>query len=467
MTKLPNILLLVADQQRYDCIGAGGLRPVQTPHLDALARDGAWFTNAYAHIPICSPARQSFLTGRRPEAFGSHWNYDLGPLVSALSSDDYAWPRDLAGIGYQSAYVGKWHVSPHEDPTAFGYGRYVPESDYDRFRCARYPAVQFTAGYRGERDPVPLPDTETHVMARWASEQIEQLSQTGHPWHVRLDFSGPHLPCRPAAPFDAMVQASDIVPWESFAESFVNKPYIQRQQLFSWGIEDYTWQDFAPMVARYFGMVSQIDDAIGQVLGTLDRLQLAADTIVIFTADHGDLCGAHRMLDKHYVLYDDVVRVPLIMRWPGRISAGQRITEFVYNFLDLPPTLLEWVGIPATGAPPGQFHGRSLAPLMQADRPTDWRRDVIATYHGQQFGLYSQRMIRTDSWKYIWNATDIDELYDLCNDPAELANRIQDPNVQDIVQDLRVRLFQQLVDQGDRQLDNQWIRRQLLDGRKR
>lgn len=460
----PNILLIVADQLRYDGLGCSGNRAAQTPHLDRLAEDGVFFTQAYSHIPICSPARQSFLNGRRPEAFGGHWNYDFGPRVGTLSVDDYAWPRELKKLGYRSVYLGKWGVHPQADPTLFGYDEYVVNSAHERFVAQKYPGLRYAGGYFGERDPLPLEDTATHFIARQAIDRIQALSVQGVPWHVRLDFSAPHLPCRPADRFADLYRAQDMPPWGSFAETFANKPYIQRQQLYSWGIEDFTWEDFAPVVARYFGMISQLDDAVGQVLQAVSQCGLENDTIVIFTADHGDLCGAHRMMDKHNVLYDDVVRVPLIIRWPGKLAGAVRMQEFIYNLLDVPPTLLSWLGV----ASDAQWHGRSFAPLLAqtGETPEAWRSAVVATYHGQQFGLNTQRMIRTKQWKYIWNATDVDELYDLRADPHELENRIDDQALAEVIQGLRRQLYTELQSQGDCQVDNEWVRRQLLDGRK-
>jgi arylsulfatase A-like enzyme len=253
-----------------------------------------------------------------------------------------------------------------------------------------------------------------------------------------------------------------VPPWGSFAERFEDKPYIQRQQLLNWGIEEYGWEDWAPIVARYYGIISQTDDAIGRVLGALDALGVADNTIVVYTTDHGDLCGGHRMMDKHFVLYDDVVRVPLVIRWPGRITPGLRPDAFVHNLLDLPPTLLE-----AAGLPPGEaLQGRSLLSLLAGEAVPDWRDAAVSTYNGLQFGLYTQRMIRTARWKYVWNTTDVDELYDLAADPDELTNRVHEPGRGELLRELRARLYHELDRVGDALVANTWMRQQLLGSRK-
>lgn len=461
-SKRPNILMIVADQLRVDCVGYAGLRQVHTPHIDQLARAGMQFTQAYSHIPLCSPARQSLLCGRRPESFGGLWNYNNGLKIQTLAPTEPVWPQALAQSGYRSGYVGKWNVHPQLPPTAFGYDAYVGDVDYHEYRAAKYPDVAYTNGYFGEVDPLPLEDTETHWLAARACEMVRVYAANEEPWHVRIDFAAPHLPCRPAQSFAQLYDPDDVEVWGSFAETFADKPYIQRQQLYSWGVETYSWAQWAPIVARYHGIISQMDDAIGRILTTLEETGAAEDTVVVFTADHGDLCGGHRMMDKHYVLYDDVVHVPLVIKWPSEVAAGSVCDAFVYNFLDLSPTLLEW----ADAGPLPDMHGRALTPLLREAQPVDWRTAIVSTYNGQQFGLYTQRMLRTRDWKYIWNTTDTDELYDLRQDPNELVNLIAAPRCQTLVAQMRKTLYDTLAQEGDGLVGSEWMRRQLLQGRK-
>ncbi len=462
MERTPNILIIVVDQQRYDCIGYSNDYPVRTPHVDRLAREGVWFSQAYTPIPVCGPARQSFLCGKRPESFGALWNFDYGLPVGALDPAAYAWPRELQAAGYQTGHLGKWGVHPRYDPTHYGYDRHVGEGDYRDFVARRHPGVTAGSSYFGERDTLPLEDARTHWMARQASGMIRDFARSDRPWHVRLDFPEPHLPCRPAGPFADMYAPQDVPEWRSFADALANKPYIQRQQLLNWGVEHFSWQDWAPIVARYYGAISQVDDAIGRVLRTLVEEGVEQDTIVVFTADHGDMCGGHRMMDKHFILYDDVVKVPFAVKWPGHIAPGQVCDDFVYSFLDLPPTILEWLGLHI----PREFHGRSLASLLGGTASRGPRDAVVSTYNGQQFGLYTQRMIRTRKLKYVWNTTDMDELYDLTTDPDELVNVVHDPQYGEALKDLRRRLYEELLDVGDGLVGNSWTRDQLLQGRK-
>lgn len=462
MKQKPNVLFIQADQHRYDCVGRSADYPVITPHLDRLAAEGAWFNHAYTPIPLCCPARQALLNGRRPEVFGALWNYDNGLPIPALSPAEYSWPRQLQQSGYNTAYFGKWHVNPKHGPEEYGFEHTVLDQEHNRFIQHKYGKLAYSNGFFGEPSPVPLEDTHTHYMTAKCIEWLKETGASGDPWHVRLDFHAPHLPCRPAEPFASMYKPEEIPMWRSFGETFDNKPYIQKQMLRNWNIERYTWKDWAHTVALYYGFVSQVDHAVGQVLEMLDEAGLRENTIVVYTSDHGDMCGGHRMLDKHYVLYDDVVKVPLIVRWPGVIDENTSCEQFVYNMLDLPPTLLEAAGLQA----PDFMQGRSLLPLFRNEISEPWREYVMSTFNGQQFGLYIQRMLRTKHWKYIWNPTDVDELYDLTCDPEELHNRIHDPNLADLIKDFRKNLYEELKRVGDKSVDGQWLRRQLIGSEK-
>jgi len=504
----------MADQHRYDCVEYSGIWPIKTPNLDKLASEGVWFTNAYTPTPVCCPARQSMLVGRRPETFGALWNYTFGMSVKSLNPDEYTWVKHIRERGYKTAHIGKWNINPDYNPNYYGFDYFILDGEYSKFRKEKYPEVKFTNGYFGEIDPVPVENSRTHWLAKKTVELIEQFNEEnsnscdGSPWMISLNFSEPHLPCRPSEPFASMYDPLSVPKWPSFDENFENKPYIQKQQLLSWNIENYTWDDWAPIVARYYGIISQMDDAIGRILNKIDELGLKNNTIIIYTTDHGDMCGSHRMIDKHYVLYDDIVKVPLIIRWPGKIKKGIKRDDFICHSLDLPPTIIELIELCEKGQIYGfeqecafvnemsecgkcnnnknsnannkvqynrrlnaRFQGKSILPLLLDGKVDDWRSFVVSTYNGQQFGLYSQRMIRTNKWKYIWNCTDIDELYNLDEDPWELHNLIYeakyDKKISTLLKELRMLLYEELIkDEDDLVLNNEWLRNQLVRQKK-
>ncbi|MBQ3763194.1 MAG: sulfatase-like hydrolase/transferase [Clostridia bacterium] len=451
-----NILLINADQLRHDCVGYRGLRPVKTPNLDALAREGVVYENAFAPLPVCSPARQSLLCGRRADYFGAQWNYDFMPTPEL--DPDTCWPMELSKAGRRLGYVGRFHVSPTKKPFDFGFTDFINLKDYNAEIAKLYPDVRYTGGWLGCESPLPLEMNRTHWQAQKAGELLESYLSQDKPWLLWVDFEEPHLPCRPSAPFSRMYDPKDIVPWDGWGDTFENKPYIHKQQTLSWNTDTLTWDDFAPMVARYYGCISQIDDAIGRILDVLNASPAKDDTMVIFTSDHGDMCGSHSMLDKHYVLYDDIIRVPLIVKKPGVPHAV--LKGNVMNVLDIAATVRRETGL----APDELGHGRPLPENAEEDAKCP--AEVLVTSNGQQFGLYTTRCIRTDRYKYVWNLTDTDELYDLLTDPGEKNNLIGVKAHSETVKSLRRRLYELLTETGDRFVKSEWIQRQLLEDKK-
>ena len=463
----PNVLLLVADQLRYDCLGKAGRFPVQTPHLDRLADEGAFFTHAFTPSPVCAPARQALLTGRCADSFGALWNYDFIPTKTPSPQGIY-WTNQLQAQGYRTAFVGKWHSSMEGGAESFGFDTYIGFDTYQRERISgRYEDVSYTAGWFGEANPIPLKDAKDSWAADTVSRLIRTYAQSDQPWHIRMDITDPHLPCRPSEPFASMYQPETVEPWDSFGDNFADKPYIQRQQIVNWGLEGLTWEKWQPCVARYYGMISQVDYNIGRILEALEQAGCSDNTLVIFTSDHGDLCGGHGMLDKHYVLYDDVTHVPLILRYPSHIPAGIIVEDFVSNCLDIPPTVEAYCQL--DGSRLGTRHGYSLLPLLEGgtdDVAGKYREFSVSAGNGQQFGLYTQRSIRTRQSKYIWNATDIDEFYDLANDPGEKQNLIRDPQRQEEISALRRLLYQELKRRSDPFASTGWLDKTFLEDKK-
>jgi arylsulfatase A-like enzyme len=231
---------------------------------------------------------------------------------------------------------------------------------------------------------------------------LEERSEADGPFFVQWDLREPHLPNILPEPYCSMYGPAEIVPWPSFPDPLVGKPYAQAQQRRTWQVEGWAWREWAPVVGRYLGTISLLDAQVGRLLDALDRLALTEETMVIYTTDHGDMCGGHGMVDKHMVMYDDVVRVPLIVRWPGCATPGTVSHAFVSPALDLASTLCEVANAPV----PATFRGKSLLPLLKSGRSAQsWdRQDILSMYHGNQFGLYSARMVRDRRWKYVWNA---------------------------------------------------------------
>jgi len=462
---LPNIFIINVDQQRYDSLGFTGNRIVKTPNLDQLAGKGMSFTNAFTPIPLCCPARQSFLCGQTAETHGFLWNYQHDSWMSGLPPAPDHWPMKLKAAGYNTAYLGKWHVHPDQDPCAYGYDYYVPEEKYPlrRPQSDIWGSIEMIRGI-GMYDEGDLETSYTHGLARDTIEQIQKFCGEKAPWHVRLDFMNPHLPCFPVKQFAAMYRPEDIPAWGSFSDEFNNKPFIQKQLLYSWGIEDWGWDMWSRFVAQYYAVISQYDDALGRVLAYLEKSGQLKNTIIIYTADHGDMCGSHRMIDKHFVLYEDIVHVPLVIRWDGVVKPGSLCRDFISNYLDLPPAICQMAELDI----PEKYQGISLLPQLQGRKNTSVRDAITSTYNGngKQFGLFTQRMIREHKYKFIWNCTDLDELYDLETDPHELQNLVQKKSLSNEIGRLQKKLYEELHKLGDPIVNGPWAKKVLLEGRK-
>lgn len=467
MIHRPNILFINADQLRYDCIGSSADTQVKTPNLDLLAEKGMRFSYAYTPLPSCCPARQTLLSGIMPEQHKGLWNYGGGGSlpVERFSSDLAIWPRQLRDSGYRTAYLGKWHVNPDLDPAHFGFESF-DEPPNDGFgtphKTVKYPVNNPWPEFPiGMCESLPVEECHTHVLARKCIEKIEEFKADPAPWHIRLDFSEPHLPCVPAEPFASMYPPETIPEWKNFRESFEGKPYIQKQQIKNWCIEDWGWTEWSIYLSGYFGTISQMDDAVGKVLQYLDQQNLLKDTLIIFTADHGDAAGSHRMMDKHYVMYEEETHVPLLMRWDGVIPPGTVCSDFLSHYLDLPVTLLELLDLPI----PQDYQGRSFLPQLKGQPAENARELAFSSYNGQQFGLYCQRMIRDRRFKYIWNATDTDELYDLETDPWEMKNLASGNEDSELCRTYRRKLYTVFETLNDPLVTGFWNRRQLLSDR--
>ena len=422
----PNIVLFVTDQQRRDTIGAYGSTICKTPTADRITAEGITFDRAYTPTGLCSPARSSLMSGVYPHAHKVLTNVALHPVRESLPSSQDRFARALTAADYRLGYVGKWHVSDTETPLDFGFHDYVGLSDYMAWRQAQPGGVpEGMWNYRTQtcaRDPGPVETSRPAWLCDRAIELIEKYAEGDDPFFVRVDFHGPHFPNVVPEPYFSMYPPKDIPPWPNFGDDLADKPAVQRIKQRHWQTDGMTWADWQPLVSAYLGEVSLIDAQAGRVLDRLRDASLLDDTLVIWTTDHGDTCGSHGICNKDYTMYQEIYRVPLLMRLPGVIAPNRRDSHFVHHFLDLCATIVDLVGGDAAG-----LHGRSLLPILNGEDVDGWPTEAYCQFHGSHMGLYSMRMLCDDRYSYIYHANDIDEFYDLEADPHELANLAEAP----------------------------------------
>ena len=468
MTEHPNILAIVTDQQRYDTLGVNGSPICRTPSLDAFAATATRFTHAFACTGLCSPARASLLTGRYPHRHGVLTNVHDGLTLRDMPATERTIAQTLQDAGYATAYVGKWHVGKQKGPGDWGFDDTTLNWDVPKLRNAAGLSVvdgrvrePITLQMRNDAiavagtSPYPEEATPECLLADKAIEHLQTYAQGERPFFLRLDFDGPHFPHIVPEPWASMYKPSEIPPDPTFGQSLGPVPFIHDEQIRRWGLDAMHWEDWQPIVAKYWAHVTFVDRQIGRVLATLERCGLAENTVVFFLSDHGDTCGSYNMFDKGYRMYDYIYRIPLIVRWPGISQEGAVCDAFVNTCDILAPTLAE--AFELEHSPP--FDGRSILPLLDGTTPKVWPDSVFAEFHGMQWGLYSQRMVRTRQHKLVWNLTDVSELYDMDADPYEQRNLYEDEALGDVRQEMFVKLFDWMDNTGDCLAEDHFLRR--------
>jgi arylsulfatase A-like enzyme len=376
----------------------------------------------------------------------------------------------LAENGYDLTYTGKWHVGRNQTPADFGFS-YLGGSDehhdeidsafrqYRKERDAPVDDVEFEDVVYANGDdglllaattPVDVEATRAYFLAERTLEALERHASSSNPFFHRIDFHGPHHPYVIPEPYASMYDPSDIEPWDTYVETFDGKPAVHEQYVHYRNVAGFDWDTWSKVIAKYWGFVTMIDDQIERILEGLEDHDFAAETAVVHASDHGDFVGNHRQFNKGPLMYDDTYRIPLQVRWPGVVEPGAT-SELPVSLLDLAPTFLELGDVPL----PDDLDGRSLVPLLEGRQPEEWSDAVFAEYHGDEFGLYSQRMIRTNEYKFVYNGPDRNELYDLTADPAELQNLSEHPEYDDVRRELSKRLVE-WMDETDDSI-RQWV----------
>ena len=459
-TTRPNILFIMTDQQPVSTIGEYGNPLVKTPAIDRLARQGMRFDGFHIAAFACSPSRACFWSGQ----YSHHHGVTQNDIVL---SEDLATLGTLFGeAGYQSAFVGKWHLGGQmyvrkeadkwsyaraDDAEKFAYtkdgpwrgGEDRPQngfvdkwvggwSDYHDY-LRGVGLGEYTEGNRmiGNHNIAPSGPEGTHIyslipeehhMAAFLSGEAEKFIRQDRdpkkPFCLVLSFYGPHLPVAPPRPWDSMFKAEDVPLPENHQDDLSGKPWSQRNNNRCYRGDEWSELQFRDYVARYWGYCSYIDRQVGRVLKALDDRGLTDDTVVVYTADHGDMLAAHGFVFKLGSGYDELMRVPLIVRYPKVVKPGQSNAALVES-IDVLPTLLDLAGIDV----PRGVDGRSFRELLEGR--VDHFREVAVTI------MSNTMMIRDLDWKLVFTDSGrkegFIELYDVRKSPLEVDNLAPDP----------------------------------------
>lgn len=385
-TEAPNFVYIICDQLSLDAISAHGCPYVRTPNIDRLVASGVTFMNSHTTDPVCSPARSSLLTGRMPSETGVVSNGR--PIADGISNIG-EW---LGAQGYETVYSGKWHLP---DPR----GLEIPGFTV----LPSAPAKSF--GAVGDR-----------VISR-SCEAFLRGRSGDRPFLLLASFVQPHDICLHAT----LVPASDAAVGylgdrlPPLPPNYDAQPTAPRQiaALPFRGFSDAQWRYHRYI---YFRQIEMLDAEVGRLLDALEDSNRKANTVVVFTSDHGEGAGRHRLLGKGNP-YEEAVKVPLVVSCPGRMESGLRNDRHLVTGLDIVSTVCDYAGV---DAPPG-VHGLSLRPLLE-NRDTPWREFVVAEIRG------TGRMLRTADCKYVHFPGDpVKQLFDMRNDPLETTNLYDRP----------------------------------------
>ncbi|MFC1735589.1 sulfatase [Candidatus Hydrogenedentota bacterium] len=440
--KQPNILFIMTDQQRSTALGCADHPLLKTPNIDKIAASGLRFTNGYVNSPQCGPTRASLYTGRYVHNHGVRWN---GVALSEHDSQNTV-AQVLKRKGYRTACFGKMHIWGR---TGFELGFGVERSDNyqlaDQFRDIKknrgkepyWQAMQYPH-WTGELKPDPENYHEV-VMTDRAIAHME--SSKDKPFFIWLSYHGPHPPYAAPEPYHSMFDPKDV-PMPATPTKGVNDDpralhkYITGRSRSGKMTED-NWRN---LIAQYLASCAVIDDQVGRLLEKLDELGIADETIIVYTADHGDALGDHGLISKGMYCYDGVEKVPYIVSVPGMKTAGKTSDALVQS-IDLPVTLLELTGARV----PFGMEGKNLLPILD-----DAEREVNDTVYAE-LGHHPDRrvlMVRDKRYKYVYstkrnNLPDgAEELFDMENDPHEFSNLVLKPEGREILEQMRFKMLE-------------------------
>jgi arylsulfatase A-like enzyme len=442
----PNLLLIIADDHAGGTLGIEGDPRRATPNLDALARQGVLFERAYCNSPLCTPSRQSLITGLLPHAAG------VTQLQTPLSDRQITMGDWLAIAGYQTIAIGKMHFN---GPSRHGFAIRVDTADWEhelkdhppRGGDQRRPWRPFVDPARqwlnGGHEPAGLP-AESMQSSYFVDQAIRFLKgKHSKPFAMVVGFYDPHSPFQFPNDWQRRFQPGE------FSVPPVSEQDRREQPAVFASLSD---NDVRGIQAAYFTSLSFVDAQVGRLVKALDATGLSGRTLIVYVGDNGYMLGQHGRFEKH-CFYEPAVRVPLIMRWPGHLAAGSRVSGMV-EMVDILPTVLHLIGVPA----PPRLQGLDLAPAL-VGKSTATKRDVVFSEYLEN----EEAMVRSDRYKLIVGTGrrlrqdgylpahplplpgPYERLFDATTDPAETNDLSGDPRLSAVKEQLLDHMYDRLT----------------------
>ena len=422
----PNIVFILVDDLRWDELGCAGHPFVKTPNIDRMAREGAMFRNAFMTTPLCSPSRASFLTGQYAHTHGITDNVNR----SAASHKLVTFPLLLHQSGYETAFIGKWHMGNDD----------TPRPGFDRWVSFKGQGTYLDPDINEDGKDVKPGGYITDLLTGYAVEFIKRRHDK--PFLVYLAHKAIHPEARQRDDGSVDLTNSELfIPAERHRNLYagqkiprrpnamrppVGKPALERRigNLPPLGANTGTPDD--GVLGRLRTLMA-VEESVGDIFRALQETGQLDKTVIVFASDNGYFYGEHGLSVERRLAYEESIRMPLLVRYPRLIKAGTVRDEMALN-IDLAPTLLALAGVPV----PSNVQGRSLVPLLKGERP-QWRESFLIEYYSDRVFPRMLQMgykaLRTGRWKYIHylELEGMDEFYDLKTDPYEMKNLIDQP----------------------------------------
>lgn len=436
--KKPNFLFVLVDDQPFDALESSGRYPfLKTPNMQRLEDEGAIFENYYVTQSICSPSRASFLTGTYPHIHGVNQN---NKHVDPDWETYQPYNQLLQNAGYQTAHVGKIHMAhykgkKHIRPGFDYWYSFIGQGEYFD------PMVNDNGKEYQEKGYM------TDILTQKAINWLKEKRNPNKPFSLNLWHKAVHENHSPAPRHDNMYANDNlpVPPYNTHLENFEGKPEWQRIKAWDSKWKEYVHSDtIAPKpwpikgdkFKKLLETLGAVDESLGQVLTYLEKTGELDNTVIIYSSDNGYFMGEHTFLDKR-LAYENSMRVPMIIRYPKLITKNSIVKEQCLN-IDIAPTILDLAGVKK----PSYMQGESMVKLVSGKKDKSWRKSMLFEYYVDDAWPYAgpnQVAVRTNKYKLIDNflEDDIDELYDLVNDPGEMKNLINDDNYNNVEKELR------------------------------
>ncbi len=434
----PNVLLLMFDDMRFDTFSYRG-GPVDTPNIDALANESTRFDNAMTTTGLCSPSRAVLYTGRWGHKTGLDDNVELySTRLAELDPEEGGLLQRAKDAGYLVGHVGKWHLGARgtemrgaEIDLAHGH---EPRERFSRVYTPYAKGPQIAGYYEGKLDKRgekheyyktlegTYEDTEAYKKVLAGKKMLKQMAKDERPFFGVVSFNQPHPAYRVPEPYASMFDPSTLELPSNHLVKRENKPLAQDGIWWPWhDVGHMTDTDWRKARSFYYGAIAMVDRIVGELIRTAKSEGIYDDLHIVLLGDQGSMLGEHTLYDKGPYAYDELMRMPLLIRYP---NMAPKVINRQVSMIDIAPTLAEVMGL----ADDGDVDGHSLTSLMsKGDVAEKGKADVslyaYEWYNGSWFGI---RAVRTPEYKFVWNPGDNrDEFYDLKADPGEVTNQIK------------------------------------------